>query len=219
MVAFSLGLGFMGSPRSRMAAIRQAAISRGPRSRSSGMSVSLGEQKANSQPRYFRNRELHFSRIGEIILHSRRIVMWVLSQRVAGFSSEVPANLSDKQVQKRLSSAARKAFFKLADAWKIRDEEAKQLLGGISNGGFYQLKGGEVKAPLDEDRLVRVSLLVGIFKALNTLYSQKLADAWISLPNSNPMFAGEAPLAYMVKGGQPAMMRVRQLLDARRVAG
>jgi hypothetical protein len=126
-------------------------------------------------------------------------------------------DLSDKQVQKRLSPAARKAFFKIANAWKIRDEEAKQLLGGISNGAFYQLKGGQ-STPLDQDRLVRVSLMVGIFKALNTLYSQKLADAWISLPNSNPMFAGDTPLAYMVKGGQPAMMRVRQLLDARRVA-
>ena len=144
--------------------------------------------------------------------------MSVLSQPVIGFSPEAPADLSDKQVQKRLSPAARKAFFKITDAWKIRDEEAKQLLGGISNGAFYQLKGGELRTPLDQDRLVRVSLMVGIFKALNILYSQKLADAWISLPNSNPMFAGDTPLAYMVKGGQPAMMRVRQLLDARRVA-
>ena len=145
--------------------------------------------------------------------------MAVSLQPVAGFSPEVAANLSNKQVQKRLSPAARNAFFKIATAWKIRDEEAKQLLGGISNGAFYQLKGGELKAPLDQDRLVRVSLLVGIFKALNTLYSQKLADAWILLPNTNPMFAGDTPLAYMVEGGQPAMMRVRQLLDARRVAG
>jgi hypothetical protein len=144
--------------------------------------------------------------------------MPVLSQPVIGFSSEASADLSDKQVQKRLSPAARKAFFKLANAWKIRDEEAKQLLGGISNGTFYQMKGGELRTPLDQDRLVRVSLMVGIFKALNILYSQKLADAWISLPNTNPMFAGDTPLAYMVKGGQPAMMRVRQLLDARRVA-
>ena len=141
-----------------------------------------------------------------------------LSQPVAGFSSEMAADLSDKRVQKRLSPAARKAFFKIANAWKIRDEEAKQLLGGISNGAFYQLKGGELKTPLDQDRLTRVSLMVGVFKALNTLYSQKLADEWICLPNSNPMFAGDTPLAYMVKGGQPAMMRVRQLLDARRVA-
>jgi hypothetical protein len=145
--------------------------------------------------------------------------MTVLSQPIAGFTADLPADLSNKRVQKRLSPAARKAFFKIAAAWKIRDEEAKQLLGGISNGAFYQMKAGETKTPLDQDRLTRVSLLVGIFKALNTLYSQKLADSWIALPNTNPMFAGESPLAYMVKGGQPAMIRVRQLLDARTVAG
>ena len=39
MVDFSLGLGLIGSPRSRIAAIRQAAISRAPRSRSSGMAT------------------------------------------------------------------------------------------------------------------------------------------------------------------------------------
>jgi hypothetical protein len=144
--------------------------------------------------------------------------MAIITQSVAGFNADMAADLSDRRVQKRLSPAARKAFFKIANAWKIRDEEAKQLLGGMSNGAFYQLKGGELKTSLDQDRLLRVSLMVGIFKALNTLYSQKLADAWISLPNSNPMFAGDTPLAYIVKGGQPAMMRVRQLLDARRVA-
>ena len=144
--------------------------------------------------------------------------MGVLSQPLSGFSPDMATDLSDKRVRRRLSPTARRAFFKIANAWKLRDEEAKQLLGGISNGAFYQLKGGELKTPLDQDRLVRVSLMVGIFKALNTLYSQKLADAWISLPNSNPMFAGDTPLAYMVKGGQPAMMRVRQLLDGRRVA-
>jgi hypothetical protein len=30
------------------------------------------------------------------------------------------------------------------------------------------------------------------------------------------MFEGETPLQYMIKGGVPAFMRVRQLLDARR---
>ena len=145
--------------------------------------------------------------------------MAVSSQPVAGFGVDLSTNLADKHVQKRLSPSARKAFFKIATAWKIRDEEAKSLLGGISNGAFYQLKSGESKTTLEQDRLVRISLLVGIFKALNTLYSQKLADAWISLPNNNAMFTGESPLAYMVKGGQPAMLRVRQLLDSRRVGG
>jgi hypothetical protein len=88
-------------------------------------------------------------------------------------------------------------------------------LGGISNGAFYSLKRRPARS-LDQDRLTRISLLLGIFKALNILYSRKLADAWIQLLNGNPMFGGSTPLAYMLKGGMPAMVRVRQLLDARR---
>jgi hypothetical protein len=99
--------------------------------------------------------------------------------------------------------------------WQLRDQDARGLLGGISNGTYYSLKRRPAKT-LDQDKLTRISLLLGIFKALNILYSKKLADAWVQLPNRNPMFGGEAPLASMIKGGVPAMIRVRQLVDARR---
>jgi hypothetical protein len=134
---------------------------------------------------------------------------------MSGFSIDSPADLSNGAVQERLSRPAIASFFRLTRTWGLRDEAARKLLGGVSNGVFYQLKRGGRKT-LDQDRLTRISLLLGIFKALNILYSQKLADAWVTRPNSNPMFAGEPPLAYMVRGGVPALMRVRQLLDARR---
>ena len=141
--------------------------------------------------------------------------MATLQQPLAGFSAGTAVDLSCKKTQERLSRPAVPGFFKLAQAWQLRDEAARQLLGGISNGAFYQMKRGHRKT-LDQDRLTRISLLLGIFKALNILYSRKLADAWVNLRNSNPMFEGAAPLAYMIQGGMPALMRVRQLLDARR---
>lgn len=142
-------------------------------------------------------------------------IMAALHKTVPGFLWNVPANLSDLAVQERLSPSAIKAFFRIVSRWKVRDEDARQLLGGVSNGTFYHLKGGTTKR-LDQDRLTRISLLLGIFKALHVLYGDKLADAWVSLPNTNPIFAGEAPLSFMTKGGVPSMIRVRQLLDARR---
>ncbi len=141
--------------------------------------------------------------------------MTALHQPVLGFSTQGAPDLSDRSVQARLSRAAVPAFFKLAQAWDLRDESARRLLGGVSNGVYYQLKRGQKKT-LDQDRLTRVSLLLGIFKALNVLYSCKLADSWVHLNNANPMFEGETPLGYMIKGGVPALVRVRQLLDARR---
>jgi len=125
-----------------------------------------------------------------------------------------PPDLSNKQVVRRLSPWALKGFLKLAALWELRDEDARQLLGGVSNGAYYALKKTGLKT-LGPDRLTRISLLLGIFKALNILYSKKLADRWVQLPNTNPMFGGETPVAYMVRGGLPAMLRVRQLLDAR----
>ena len=64
--------------------------------------------------------------------------------------------------------------------------------------------------------LTRVSYLIGIFKALNVLYGEKLADEWVRLPNQNPIFAGRTPLAYMMAGGVTSLQTVRRLLDARR---
>jgi len=126
-----------------------------------------------------------------------------------------PVDLASKAERERLSPAAIRAFFKIMDHWKIRDEDARALLGGISNGRFYALK-KKLDGVIDSDRLTRISYLIGIFKALNVLYSRKLADEWVRIPNSNPIFGGDTPLAYMVKGGQPAMHTVRRLLDARR---
>jgi len=138
-----------------------------------------------------------------------------VNQPGAGIAWEKPADLSNKDVQKRLGIPAMKAFLKIRDLWGLRDEDARQLLGGMSNGAFYELK-RRARGTLDQDRLTRISILTGIFKGLNILYSKKLADRWIQLPNENPMFEGETPLTYMIKGGLPSMVRVRQLLDSRR---
>jgi uncharacterized protein (DUF2384 family) len=132
-----------------------------------------------------------------------------------GYVWDVPTDLSDKRVQKRLSPSALKAFFNIVAKWKLKDEDARQLLGGVSSGAYYKLKAGG-KRELDQDELTRVSLLIGMYKALNIIFEQKLASVWMQLPNQHPLFAGASPLAYMIQFGQPGMQRVRQLLDARR---
>ena len=98
----------------------------------------------------------------------------------------------------------------------MRDEEARRLLGGVSNGPYYDMKKNPEGRVLDADKLLRISYLIGIFKALNILHSKALADEWVRLPNTNRIFSGATPLAYMIKGGVPAMQTVRRLLDARR---
>lgn len=123
-------------------------------------------------------------------------------------------DLRSREERARLSGSGLRAFFNLVDRWSLRDEDARELLGGVSNGPYYRWK---AKPPLlDVDTLTRVSYLLGIFKALNIIYGEKLADEWVRLPNKNPIFGGATPLNYMIRGGIPAMQVVRRLLDARR---
>ena len=113
-------------------------------------------------------------------------------------------DLSSRKERERLSPSGLKAFFNIMARWAVRDEDARALLGSVSNGPFYEMKRKPDRV-LDPDRLTRVSYVIGIFKALNILYS-----------DANPLFGGQTPLAFMIKGGLPAMHTVRRLLDARR---
>ena len=125
-------------------------------------------------------------------------------------------DLTSKDERERRSPAALRTFFNMMDRWGIRDEDARQLLGGVTNGPYYEMKKKPAGRVLEADKLLRISYLIGIFKALNILYGEKLADEWVQLPNTNRIFGGVAPLAYMIKGGVSAMQMVRRLLDARR---
>ena len=132
------------------------------------------------------------------------------------YAPPILRDISSKEERERLSPSALEAFFNIIDCWDIRDEDARQLLGGMSNGPYYQTKKSPSQRTLDADEFLRVSYLIGIFKALNILHSEGLADKWINLPNRNPIFKGVTPLEYMLRGGIPAMQTVRRLLDARR---
>jgi Protein of unknown function (DUF2384) len=125
------------------------------------------------------------------------------------------ADFSARAERQRLSPPALRAFFNIMARWQVRDDDARALLGGVTNGPFYEMKKHPDRV-LDADRLLRISYLVGIFKALNVLYSEALADEWVRRPNTNPIFAGQTPLEYLTRGGLPAMQIVRRLLDARR---
>ena len=131
------------------------------------------------------------------------------------YRADALPDLAARGDRERLSAPALKAFFNIMARWKVRDEDARALIGGVSNGPFYEMK-RDPERVLDADRLTRVSYLIGIFKALNILHGEPLADEWVHLPNTNPIFGGRKPLDYMMRGGIPAMQSVRRLLDARR---
>lgn len=124
-------------------------------------------------------------------------------------------DLADAGTRARLSPPAVAAFFAIVDKWQLRNEDAMSLLGGASHGRYFELKKNR-KGLLSQDELTRISLLIGIFKALNILFSQRLANQWPTRPNSNPMFGDAPPLQFLTRAGVPGMIGVRRLLDSRR---
>lgn len=131
------------------------------------------------------------------------------------FEPAVLIDLNSKSERERLSKSALKGFFNLIEKWGIRDEDARELLGGLSSSAFYDWKKNPDRI-LEVDRITRISYLIGIYKALHIIYGDKLADKWVTLPNKNVIFAGRMPLEFILAGGMIAMQTVRMLLDARR---
>ncbi len=123
-------------------------------------------------------------------------------------------DLADPATRKKLTPSAIEAFFKITEAWELKNDEARALLGSVSSGKYFDLKKSH-KGALTQDEVTRVSLLIGIFKSLNILFNQKLANQWVTRPNSNPLFNNAPPLL-LIRSGMPGMMSVRRLLDGRR---
>jgi len=122
----------------------------------------------------------------------------------------------DPKVRKQMSGPAIRAFFQIADAWSLSNRDQIALLGWLSDATFFKYKSGSVGA-LSYDVLIRISLLLGIYKDLHILYpADGLADRWIHLPNSKPLFGGQPALRLMIDDGIDGLYHVRRLLDARR---
>jgi hypothetical protein len=127
-----------------------------------------------------------------------------------------PDRRRDPKVRKQMSAPAMRTFAQLAAAWQLSNEEQRALLGWPPQSTFFKYKAGGT-GPLAYDTLMRISLLLGIYKALHILYPDPdLADRWVKLPNNNPLFGGKPALELMTNAGIDGLCQVRRLLDSRR---
>ena len=133
---------------------------------------------------------------------------------VAGYSFDVAPDLSQPEVRRKLSPGGLRTFVNIAEKWELTEVQARSLLGGVASSTYHAWKTNPKGKQLDQDTLMRISLVIGIYKALNIYFNKPLADRWITLGNRGAMFAGGAPLDYMIQNGQPGMVDVRRMLDA-----
>ncbi|MET9344941.1 hypothetical protein [Nonomuraea sp. NPDC003804] len=112
-----------------------------------------------------------------------------------------------------LSGDALRAFFNLAASWELSELQQRALLGGPPDASYEAWARG-AHEHIDDDVLIRISYLLGIYKALHILLPDPVqADGWIRRPNMAPMFAGNTVLEFLCRGGLSELREVRSYLD------
>jgi len=110
-------------------------------------------------------------------------------------------------------SAIAKALVRIAEHWDLTNDEAAAL-AGVNVRTWSRMKDGSFRGALNQDQTMRASLLVGLFKGLRLLFNGPLAYGWPKAANKG--FGGKTPVQVMVEGGIPAMVRIRNHVDALR---
>jgi hypothetical protein len=112
-----------------------------------------------------------------------------------------------------LLAAGLRAFFRVSVEWKLNEAEQISLLGSPSQSVFARWRSDDVASGFPET-LERVSLIIGIYKAIHTLLPDPArANQWMRAPNLAPIFAGGSALNQMLRGDIADLRRVRTYLD------
>ncbi len=102
----------------------------------------------------------------------------------------------------------------IAREWGISDAEMADTLG-LDAETYRTWSNAPSQAVLEPEQYERVSLILGIYKALVTLFP--LTDRqrrWIHQPNKAALFQGASPIDCLRHGGLAKLQAVRQYLGA-----
>lgn len=115
-----------------------------------------------------------------------------------------------------IARVAIKATSRLLAAWGVNDEPAAKLAGVGSTRTWQRMKHENWAGDLSQDQLTRMSALIGLYQGLHVYFGKNLADDWVNLENDGPLFGGLSPIDFMLENGIPAIIRVRDYVDALR---
>lgn len=120
--------------------------------------------------------------------------------------------------RRRLSGAGLRAFLNIARVWALSERGKLSVLGFPSRSTFHnwvaKAEGGRALT-LPADTLLRISAVLGIYKALRILFEDEdTGIAWLRAPNAAPCFGGQRPIDLVTGGTQDGILLVRRYLDA-----
>ena len=116
--------------------------------------------------------------------------------------------------EQELACSGLRTFFRISEKWQISPEQQGSLLGCEERRILDAWRRGDCGG-VPENVLIRISYVLGIYKALHTIFPNELqADGWIMRPNSAPLFAGRPAIDLMAEESVDGLAAVREYLDA-----
>jgi hypothetical protein len=119
----------------------------------------------------------------------------------------------DLTVDEALASA--RAIVNLFSKWGLTDDQARQILGGMTQRTWARWKQGDI-GRIDRDLATRLSLLLGIHKGSRYLFGRDVQRAYKWIKAENDVFGGRSALDVMLGGQIMDLYGVRRYLDAER---
>ncbi len=128
------------------------------------------------------------------------------------------AERRDPAVRARLAGPGLRTFFGIAQAWSLSVDQQRTLLGGVPTSTYHKWKASAMAkgaVTLSQDQLERISLVLGIYKALRLLLADEAgAERWLTAANTDLPFGGGSPLDRMLRGSIDDLYVVRRYIDA-----
>jgi hypothetical protein len=111
-----------------------------------------------------------------------------------------------------VSGAARRTFLNIAVVWSLTEREQVDLLALDDHAALEQFREPRDEA-LPADVLLRISYLLGIYRALHILLPREAADRTVRRPNKNALFDGNSALDLMTTRDLTDLAKVRAYYD------
>ncbi|WP_185959232.1 antitoxin Xre/MbcA/ParS toxin-binding domain-containing protein [Stenotrophomonas maltophilia] len=117
-------------------------------------------------------------------------------------------------IDSALAGPALRSFSQIANAWSLSIVEQGAVLGQPEDVVLALAQTGVVEG-LQQEALERISYVLGIYRALHTIFPNRTqADGWIRRPNNARLFNGAPALALMCSGSVDDLAAIREYLEA-----
>lgn len=123
-------------------------------------------------------------------------------------STSVTDHFSKEQQQK----AAVSMYIRLCKHWMLDKGTAAKLIL-VDDNAWELMTDENWHGTLDQEQKVRIGALFQLYEALHRIFSEPMADNWVTTKNKGPLFKGKKPIQVMLDKGLPTIIASVDYID------